>query len=701
MNQRIYQVCLTYVLRWPLWLVAVAYLVVCGIAFYFAWFTNWPSPVRNVFPELPQPQPTVNLTERTEQERIEHDTRSLFWNGAHLAPLNTVVSEPFPKLTSFQIVGELAPTEDLLALRRMPNLEAFALLGDAPANGLNSLAELPRLRYLRLLEIPAQAGLEPLRNLTQLQTLDVMRVPDYARFLEEIRQLPHLRTLILPGQVVAVFKASDWDRLRSMPGLERIYLRGKITAPDSSRIELDRVQQILPHVKVRPAEISEQRSNTWCFVAFASVLIWGVLTIQLQSQFSSCGSLLIPHFADCHLRVVATLWAVTTTAHTVILCLGDCSFAASLAGSLVMPGVYWGINAALLQSSRKENQAGALNPFFSTFTCLYTFPIMGMLSRYFLSDLDWFLEGRQPALAWGITVASLITPTIALLRIPRLHAIHQESPLGTPPLGASPKEWKIWTKKMALLQTNPRKSWWRVDQGARLDAAVAAPGPRNWSRLWNAAHIVDVPQLTIRMMIITAIYLAIFQCVAWLQLIDVGSQVQLFPFAMMMGGMWIEGTFVGLVMIWRNRRETLSLELLRPATRQEFVQRLFAAVRRDLRSVLAAQLVAAVVLLGIYGTHNLPPLFIPSVICYCIFRGLSSYFAILFFLAIRRTWVVFGIIAVIWFPAFAADGYWAVTSMRPEGWFPEVVMTLCIAGSVASGLGIIWLKRHWQRIELA
>ncbi len=701
MNPRVNQVCRNYILRWPLWLVAVVYLVVCGIALYFALFPNWHGRASNVFPDVPHPGPMVNFTAGMSLEQVDRDTRALYWNAVSQVSMKTAVSRPFPKTRTLELVGELKSDADLQFLRALPNLEALSLLADLPAGGAMYVGELSRLRHLRLLELPRGPELKQLEGLTQLRILDVLRIPNYASLFDDLGQFTNLETLVLQGPTPTAFQESDWERLRALPRLKRLYLRNTAGIPDRDRTDLDRAQRILPHVKVRPATVNERRTNIWCYVVFASVLVWGVLIVQLQSQFSHSGSCVIPNYALNHLKVAAGLWAITTILHVVILYVGDCSFIASLAGSLVVPGVYWGWSAAMLRSNRPLNQAGALNPFFSAATCFYTFPLLAMISRYFLSDLDWFLEGRQPALAWVIAAGSVAAPLLALQRIPRLHAIYQECLAGLPPLEVSPRAWTTWGKKLVKTPAKPWKAWWRIDQSEQLDAVVAAPGPRNWARLWGAAHSIDVPQLTIRLVVISAMYLAGFGLVCWLGFVDGGSGFQWLPFLVMMGAMWIEVVFLGLVMIWRARRPTLGFELLRPASRKEFVNQLFAAVWRDLRAVLFGQLLAGAVLIGLWGPSNLPRLFIPSLACYWLFRGLSNYVAILLFLAIRRGWLVFAGLSLIWFPAFGADGYWAVSSLRPEGWFPEITMVLCVAGSAVAALVLVWLKGYWQRIELA
>lgn len=701
MDQRVYQAGLTYLSRWPLWLVAVIYLVVCGIAIQIVWFPSRVGRAQDVAPKISRPWPMVNILPSTSLSQIDSETRALFWNAEPLMPIKTAGAPQFPKVESLEIVGTLKTADELQILRTMPNLRDFAILADVPAGGWRHIAETPRLRYLRLLELPSRRELQGAGGLADLQVLDLLRIPDYSRVFDDVKQFPNLHTLVLEGPVAATFNAADWQKLRALPRLTQLYLRNGERIPERNRTDLSRVAEILPHVKVRPVAVDELRANVWCFVVFAGMVIWGLLTIQLQTQFSHSGSCVIPNYAPSHLAVAKRLWVFTTAIHVGILYGADCSLLASLAGAMVVPGLFWGMHAVDFRTSVKRGKSSTLNPLLALAMTFQVFPIIAVGSRFFLSDLDWFLAGHHPLVAVVLILFSVTMPILVLRRLPRLHTIYQETLAGVPPLGISPKAWNAWGKTLAATQANPWKSWWTGDQCARLDAIIAAPLPRDWSRLWVAAHGFDIPQALVRVMTFAVVFLGAFRLVSWWQAAYLGWQPQWLAIAAMMGGMWVEGAFIGLILIWRGRRPLLAFELLRPASRPEFVRQLFAAVWRDLRPVLICQIVVVCILSGMTGIGSFPHLFVPTVLCYGVFRAIGNYATILLLLAVRRGWLVFAAVAIIWFVAFFMDGYLALSSTRSDEWYPEAAIALCVAGILATLFVLVWLKGYWRRLELA
>lgn len=701
MTPRVYQVCLTYLLRWPVWLVAVVYVTVCGIAISLACFGSPFGGETNVSPSFPLPGPMANLNGGNSLDPVDRRARSLYWTASHQGTLTQRHTKPLLTVSSLEIFGELTSASALQILRMMPNLRALSVLCDLPPEGLLYVAELADLRYLRLIELSGSGGLRPLSGLTQLQILDILGAAHYSLLFRDLEPFQNLHTLVVQSPLGGLFQESDWQKLRTLPRLKYLYLRGNSSNVPLSREAIDRVQEILPHVQVRPASVQDRRANVWCLVVCAGVLVWAILCIQLQSQFSHAGSCLMPHYANTHLKVAVAVWLITTGFHISLLCLAGCALGASLAGSLIFPSLYWGYLASLLNPTRRRPQLGALNPIFTASACTYTLPLTLFISRFFLSDLDWFLQGRQPVLALGIFLACLIPLGLVLRRIPRLHLIYEDSIAGVPPLGVSPKAWTKWVKNLATQQDRPRKIWGRGDRSAELEAVLSTPHPRSVPRLRVAAHGIDVNQVVVRIGTITAIYVVFLQLLTWLEFFPVVWQSQFSSTVTMMSGLCTEGFFVGLILIWQGRCNLLGYELLRPASRKQFVNDLFTAVWLDMRPILICQVLVVAILLGIVGVTNLPPWYLPALICYCVFRMLSNYVAILFFLAIRRMWIKLFISLLVWFAVFSADTYFALSTFRADAWLPFPTIAACIIGSIVSWCFLVWLRGRWNQLELA
>lgn len=708
MIQRLYQVCLTYVMRWSSVLVALGYLAACGMALVATWFPRpvelqgYESELTNVFPELPQPGPTVNLAAPQTLDEVDQDARSVFWTAQKDAPIQTNVSRPFPNLMSLQVVGELDSQEDLSVLKEMPQLDSLSLLTDLTPAIMENVGQLGRLRYLRLLELDRATELGDLGRLSNLRTLDVLRVPDHARLFDQIRQIPNLRTLVLSGQVAAIFNPADWERLRDMPQLTHLYLRGNAKGSERSRIELDRVRQMLPRVKVRPASVSSRRSNAWKWIVVASTLIWGVLMTQLQSHFSHSASRLIPSFASAHLAIAASLCSVTTAIQTAILWHEGCSLAASLAGSLMVQGCLWWIIVFLM---RLENLwCTAFMPGLAQMACVQITIVSTVASPFSISDVDWFLSGKQPLLAWVIVAGCVVSPILVFRRVPRLHNAFQEMFGSLPPLGTSMKGWQ--PQNLAAMQQAQAHSQHNGPSGLfnRLDTLLASPDRADRSELWIAGNMLNGRFLACAAVCIGALMACTIIGAEYFQILPYVAPLRDTSILPLMALYGIDLVTLGLIAGWRERLLVFGYEMLRPMSRSEFVQQIFAAVARDMRPLLSFHLIAMGILISINWSRGFLPYFFPVLLCYILFRALFLYSAVLFFLTVRNGWIQgFGMIAGYFVLAIPVI-YFIVCLGGPTEvviWNPVLAIFGIVAGIALVSLFLMWLKGYWQRIELA
>ncbi len=701
MDKSLQQVCLTYVRSRAQWFVILIYFGICLIACcnnqLFGTYDHWV----DVAPKPPNPSPRAMIANTQTLDQASRATRTIDWNVALRSPSAPVTARPFPNVKTLNIWGTLKSSEDLQVLRSMPQLEALTFSSNLPSNSLQLAAELPQLQYLRVPGLVDNRGLPQLRRLTQLQILDIGQVDGYPRVLDEICQLHNLHTLVLPGQSVAKFQPADWERLRTLPRLTRLDLRGVRYGHLPEQIEIARVQDLLPHIKVRPAEVSRTRSQAWSWISGASVLIWAALAVQLHWQFSHARSRLIPHYSRDHLRVAAALMLGTTVMHTLILWSCGVSFSASLAGSLLAPGVLWGVVALTMWLSDDRQLAARLNPAMALILLMQT-PYLVGLTSWFLADVDWFLQGKQPWLAWGIVACSLIPPLLVFRRLPRLHAAFAECPAGMPPLALDLKSLREWNRGYANSQRGKRRSWFGRDPIARLDAALAEPKPHSLSRLWiagNSSSGSAIAWAVLRLCIMTVIVFCVIVRPAGLDFILDQSTVLFWgSFA----AAWLDLSILSaLVGVWRARRVMLGFESLRPVSRQGFVRQLFLAVGRDLLPVVILHSLLAGALVGMIAGRGLSPLVIPVVLCYCLFRGLVIYASILLIMSVRGE-LKFGMLLGLMFVIIFLAAIQVTLAMSThENWSPIWSIVVLSVGCVLAALSLLGLKHYWEDRELA
>lgn len=702
MDKSLQQVCLTYLRSWVQWFVILLYFGICLIACCHNQLGRTYNHWVDVAPKPSYPGPSAMIANTQSMDRANRAARTIRWNVALRSPSPSVTAQPFPNVKTLDISGTLKSREDLQVLRSMPQLAALTFSSNLPSNGLQLAAELPQLQYLRVPRLENNRGLPQLRRLKQLQILDIGQVDGYARVLDEICQLHNLQTLVLPGQSAAKFQPADWERLRSLPSLKRLQLRGQQYGPIEDQIEINRVQQVLPHIKVRPAEVSRTRSQAWSLINGAGVLIWAAMAVQLHWQFSQANSRLIPHYSRDHLRVAAALMLGTTIMHSLILWSCGVSFSASLAGSLLAPGLLWGAVALTMRLSDDRQLAVRLNPVMALILLMQVPYLVPAVVNWFLADVDWFLQGRQPGLAWGIVVCCLIPPLLVFRRLPGLHAAFAECPAGMPPLALDLKSLREWNRGYANSQRGKQRSWFGRDPIARLDAVLAQSKSQSLARLWMAGNSSSgsaIARAVLRLCIVTAIVFFVILRPAGLDFNLDQSTVQFWgSFA----AAWLDLSMLSaLVGVWRARRFMLGYESLRPVSRQGFVRQLFLAVGRDLLPLVILHLLLAGTLVGMIAGRGISALVILVVLCYCLFHGLVIYASILLIMSVRgelKFGMLLGLMFVIIF--FAATQVSLAMSTQ-EHWSPVWSIVVLSAGCVLAILSLLGLKHYWEDLELA
>ncbi|MDB5338960.1 MAG: hypothetical protein JWN70_4579 [Planctomycetaceae bacterium] len=701
MSKSLQQVCATYLQCWVQWFVILGYFGLC-LAAVFAGESGSYGEWGDVSPKPSHPDPKVVVEQNGSLDQSSRDARSIDWTAPQPTPPQAVPLQPFPNLKTLEIRGALKSVEELHVLRAMPNLESLTLASMVPPDSLQIIGEVRSLQYLSLTKVENNPALSKLRQLAQLQILDLSHVDGYSRVLDEICQLPNLHTLVLPGQSAATFQAAEWERLRTLPRLQRLYLRGTQTGPREDQIEIKRVQQVLPRIQVRPAEVSRRRSWTWNAINSASALIWAALVVQLHTQFSHAGSRVIPNYSRDHLIVAVSVMCLTTFAHVMILWNRDVSLLASLAASLFIPGMSWWLVAITMWLSNDQNLARRLNPT-TALLVFWIYPLSGSsVMDSVLGNVDWFLQGEQPVLALGLVVLCVISPLLVFRRLPRLHLVYSESESGVPLFSLDLDVLRNWNQNVESSKRRTKQSWLTPDHVARLDLQLAQPKPHSLSHLWiagNGTNGLDLVWGLLRTGLVMAVVL--YMMLGSSRSDSNRSQISVLYWAPL-AAMWLDiGMLSGLVAVWRGRYSTLGYESLRPASRREFVRQLFRAVGRDLVPPVVLHLLLTGVLVGTLAAGGLPPLFIPVALCYCLFHGLAIYAGILLMMAVRGE-MQFGLLMVVTFMMmyFAANQVTSVLS-APENWQPVWAIVLFIAGSVLAALSILGLKQYWEDLELA
>ena len=346
-----------------------------------------------------------------------------------------------------------------------------------------------------------------------------------------------------------------------------------------------------------------------------------------------------------------------------------------------------------------------LNPMTGLMLCIHLLPIISLFSQFFLSDIDWFLEGRQSLLATGLIGLSAFIHILAFRQIPRWHSIYAESQTELPPAGWNYKSWTSWMKSLSVAPSGMGRRGWlnrAFNNHLDLDTLLAQRGPHPFWRLSIAANAMNRREIFKRAILFFAVISMGMLILNYLGSGDprgLSSALQNFGYMMLI---FVDSLSLGFITNWRSRRPMLGCELLRPACRDEFVRQLFLAVWSDLQPMLAVHLVATVVA-AIFWAPGTPSLFFPLVAGYFVFRGLSLYAAILFLMTIRRDWLAAMLTPLAWVLLSGGALYLglSLTVFWQSSRFSLLGLGIYFAGSAIIVMLLIRLKAYWQRIELA
>ena len=710
MDNKSYQVCLTYYQRWPVRFIAVGYLLACLFAEGNVWSRQ--DAYRLVAPHISRYDLALDTNKRRVSGLNGLEPELNRWMEDPSQPLLPAIVPRLASVKSLKIIGQSTSDSHLKLLRHTPQLDAlnFSVL---PRQGLDDVGAIEQLRYLAFDGTRNSEDLRNLSRLSNLETLEIRELRDYLRLFEAIQHLPRLHTLVLPGPPSpdirfqesdwnAGFRDSDWELLRSLPAMRRVYLTR--TWPDARvhRANLLHVQQVLPGIRVSSSAVSDRRPTAWSAIILASGFVWVLIFVQFQMQFSHPGSRMIPGYAGPHLRVAVWLIALTTVVQTFILWQAECSILASLASSVVAPGLFWLWVSLSQRSSNPQTRATSLSPVFVMIFFAPLFSVTMFFSRLFYIDVYWFLEGRYPLIALGLIALSITTHVLVFRQVPRWHNIYEDSGVGLPPLGLNLNAWVAWSKDVAVSQKGRQVVRFERKYTERLDALLTSPGLYGLSHLSIAGNSVGGLQLCWRLLIMVGSFsvgLVLFNS------FNLGQgDAHRVPrlFIILMSSMGLDAFSIGLAFHWRKRRPMLSYELLRPNSREGFVRQLFGAVWRDLLPLLIVHPVALGIMAWIFGELQPPWRFLPLAIGYLVFRSLAIYAANLYLLTIRRDWVAILVLQIAWAIVAGAGLYllglgtfWQSPQLSVWG------IGFYTTGSAMMVFFLVWLKGYWQRIEFA
>ncbi len=752
-GKRLSAVWLTYRTRPLAWLMLLIYLVAGGAAVYQLHdprppFEIWEAGAINqkdksdfrlqridwgrqrrlaVTPRVPNPEPKLRFATpdvqkafnqgkkpvppekaRTIEIYSEEDIPADFWEPGRYPRVETVIVWGSP-LTGATL-RKLIQTHPLKAL-------SIRIAHTTTADDLRSLADADHLELLQLDAI--RVMLEP-GALSWPKNLRTLSVTAYAPLpierIQEWRALPRLESLILnvPSTEQASLLAPEIvAELEQFPQRPTLYL----DVPEGSDGQWAvAAQSHFRRLAVRPGHVLKSRTAAACY-AFGLVLIpLGFSVLQLTGQGLQPWSQFAPGAAQPHQWLAALLWASAGTISTGFASYHGVAWPTALAipmsGVLSYTACGW-----LLRHDRSVGLVGLVHPVMA-YAPLYflSFVFVGGLGLFGFyptwgGELDWFLRGRYPALAFAIILIGIWTGRRLLFTLFSVRRIAEEAGTATAPLSMFDfVGWARITQPFAAKQLKGQANWnplqrnreWRIE--ATLNAGPALTRAQRVS-VWLCGlpmHPFDYSSFFVAILIGQSV---------------VFFGVRQFSFEFELPRPALTGAFIQILMmflfvpmglIW-SRRRWMAHEMLFPISRRDWMLDGFVAqmwLYTPIPFVLATLALTDAILGGVVSPAPMEVATSLVGLVYAIIASWAVSLLVVTWSPQRLMWTIAALVGLpfVCVPLFLLIG-WLVGNENTTAFdaFLTAPATITVAVIVAltALMGLIaWARRSWQTLEV-
>jgi hypothetical protein len=514
-------------------------------------------------------------------ERVSPDkVRGLELNAAYVENSALPDLSPFRKLKALSLDGYTLTSDDVDKICQLPRLRMLALYRvELPAGGLQRLGQ-------KATELGISASLlaghsEEISQMSKVRTLSLTIAEDVPDLLDHAVQAPRIERLTLANNLdemsFDILRHLNSDKkvsllhmtgeqielIRQHPTLREIYA-------DWSHVESagEFNDETLRPVRALPLTYSSARRDALLNVAFSTVVLFVILTLQVWAHFVSPAAAVVPNYVRAHQRVAAGILLGAVLLLWVALLRYAFSPLPSLASVLIVPIVCCVFVQASLMGSKLLQWLMLLVVFCVVFPAMYLLTDFKIIA----SDAIWFLRGHMPLLALSIIVCAVLGVLWTLKSLPVMTVLVNEK-FATLPVfwysDRSPKlqRWKRNNWLLRLLDTGIRGLRYR--QRTLLQMA----------NLWRRGN----PFRTVAVLMFLTLIVVCMQLPLILGNLMTGQAVWTWK------SEWVVGPFasaigVGLLLpagIWWRRCRHLEVESMKPVSRRSLRKQLYVALALD------------------------------------------------------------------------------------------------------------------------
>ncbi|RCS48241.1 hypothetical protein DTL42_13630 [Bremerella cremea] len=480
--------------------------------------------------------------------------------------------QPLVDLTLFTQASTLELSTQELTAERLTQIESLTKLQELElhARKIPSGTWTVLGSRLEMLDVPSRLLVEHADEMSQLTRLRVLRIERDAlnpNTLSVVAKIPNLETLVLSSAVVDRHPGAEvtpptpaWDPAQLAPLRDQPHLRSIFV---SQPYPLARTTAVLPGVVLYHATNSRSQQIILMYSVYFSALISIIVALQIWAHFATQHSVIIPDYHRPH--QLAALLVILGGSFVTMLVLIN-------AGTALLPAVVLslGIPALIMvvlvgSLSRSSLIRGICIPIGIFSGVMIWLPALGSyVSPTIAGEMEWFFLGTTWVLALTLLLVEGSLLAICFQQLPQMtRRIYEVSAMHP---GFSP--WDPQQQRRAAFST---KNWWQsLWDRTRPYPQLAGSSLWQQAKLWQMGNIFR-PFGT--MLAIGFGFLVVSYIISQNR---VNSSIYL-GFLFQMEAMAL---FMPLS-VWYRRCRSLQTESLRPVSRPEFTQQLFAALARD------------------------------------------------------------------------------------------------------------------------
>lgn len=592
-------------------------------------------------------------------------------------------------------------------MRRVAELTATTYLslprGDYTESDVDPWSALQSLEWLATNRANFLGGLKSLPVFPKLHTLELRLQDLNEASFEYLSELPALSTLILRDgknpefgrtKLSAIYPVEVSESVRAtlaklgdLPTLERVYLPGR----EFGDLEL-LVASAAPQLDVRPEMVNDSYFGKLFFSLLGVGVLWLVVGFGTFGHFSREASVLTPNYARAHL-LVSLAWVAVTGSVLVVV--------------LSWFGVHWVVAAA----SATFTAGCLLNlvkwklPLWQRISlgCGWMLLFILQVSRHALIVTRKFVLGE---VTWWLTAALFLCGCAGIyVWIRRSTGLHRElasNGISFPILTL--KDFGRLAEVLTGRKRNPAKrglaSW------IKTTPHVMTPRVPFGAQEWSRSRLMAWPSSQITkglMQLLLVIYVLVY-VVQWI--VSRGNDpASIFHETFhIFGQTYIVFFSIACVHLnWAPRRLMFAQELLRPITRQDFVDELFSTTRHQVLWLpLAVVGISAVFLFSRFGLSVETTALWLAELAYIAGVSIFVYGCGMYSLSLQREWAM-GLVGLASFLSIVASAIIIEFASR------DVSGLIRIAPATLAYLGLLFIacgavlttlaKLRWTQLE--